>query len=75
VGRATAVLGGITFYEAVDHPSPAIDAAGVAACPATDQRGVVRPQGSGCDIGSYEYEATMVFERSNVLESSMEFGR
>jgi beta-glucanase (GH16 family) len=67
--------GGPTMTHALLPGSPAIDAAGVAACPATDQRGVVRPQGSGCDIGSYEYEATMVFERSNVLESSMEFGR
>jgi CSLREA domain-containing protein len=24
-------------------------------CPATDQRGVVRPQGKGCDIGAYEF--------------------
>jgi CSLREA domain-containing protein len=24
-------------------------------CPATDQRGVRRPQGEGCDIGAYEY--------------------
>jgi len=36
--------------------SPAIDA-GSAACPppATDQRGVARPQGSACDIGAVEY--------------------
>lgn len=40
--------------------SPAIDAADNAACPATDQRGVVRPvDGNGdttavCDIGAYE---------------------
>jgi CSLREA domain-containing protein len=25
-----------------------------AACPSTDQRGVVRPQGAACDIGAYE---------------------
>jgi chitodextrinase len=25
-----------------------------AGCPATDQRGVTRPQGSGCDIGAFE---------------------
>jgi CSLREA domain-containing protein len=34
--------------------SPAIDAASSADCPATDQRGVPRPQGAGCDIGSFE---------------------
>ncbi|MBT8215529.1 MAG: hypothetical protein KJO17_01620, partial [Acidimicrobiia bacterium] len=26
-------------------------------CPSVDQRGVVRPQGSGCDIGAYEADA------------------
>jgi hypothetical protein len=35
--------------------SPAIDAGDNAACPTTDQRGVVRPQGAACDIGAVEY--------------------
>ncbi len=35
--------------------SPAINAANPATCLATDGRGVARPQGSRCDIGSYEY--------------------
>ena len=35
-------------------PSPAIDAADNALCPATDQRGAPRPNGSACDIGAYE---------------------
>ncbi|MCB9378193.1 MAG: Ig-like domain repeat protein [Holophagales bacterium] len=34
--------------------SPAIDNADADACLATDQRGVVRPQLLGCDIGAYE---------------------
>jgi parallel beta-helix repeat protein len=34
--------------------SPAIDAADDAQCPATDQRGVKRPQGAHCDIGAVE---------------------
>jgi hypothetical protein len=34
--------------------SPAVDAALLENCPATDQRGVSRPQGAGCDIGAYE---------------------
>jgi hypothetical protein len=34
--------------------SLAIDRGGSTGCPATDQRGVKRPQGSACDIGSYE---------------------
>ena len=31
-----------------------LDAGDNAACPATDQRGVARPQGARCDIGAYE---------------------
>jgi Ca2+-binding RTX toxin-like protein len=34
--------------------SPAIDAADSVGCPATDERGVTRPAGAGCDIGAYE---------------------
>jgi len=34
--------------------SPAIDAGDSAYCPATDQRGIARPQGAGCDIGAFE---------------------
>ncbi len=36
--------------------SPAIDAALEAACPEVDQRGLHRPSGAGCDIGSYEFQ-------------------
>jgi CSLREA domain-containing protein len=46
--------GGPTRTHALLAGSPAIDAASSADCPAVDQRGVVRPQGAGCDIGSYE---------------------
>jgi hypothetical protein len=48
--------GGPTFTQALLAGSPAIDAVASAACPppATDQRGVSRPQGSGCDIGAFE---------------------
>jgi beta-glucanase (GH16 family) len=46
--------GGPTFTHALLSGSPAIDAANGALCPATDQRGVTRPQGAGCDIGAYE---------------------
>lgn len=39
--------------------SPAVDAAAdeEAYCPATDQRGVTRPQGAGCDIGAVEQKS------------------
>jgi hypothetical protein len=46
--------GGPTLTQALLAGSPAIDAADDAACPATDQRGVKRPQGAHCDIGSIE---------------------
>ncbi len=40
--------------------SSAIDAGNDATCAATDQRGVVRPQGAHCDIGAYEQMQLMV---------------
>ena len=53
--------GGPTFTQALLPGSPAIDAIPVDGCTdidgvllATDQREVVRPQGSGCDIGAFE---------------------
>lgn len=44
--------GGPTDTIALPTGSPAIDSA--TDCPPTDQRGVARPQGAGCDIGSFE---------------------
>jgi hypothetical protein len=40
--------------------SPLIDAGDGAACPATDQRGVARPQLGGCDIGAVEVATSTV---------------
>jgi hypothetical protein len=51
-----ALNGGPTRTHALLAGSPAIDAASDPECPAADQRGVPRPQGEGCDIGSYERE-------------------
>lgn len=51
---ALADNGGPTNTHALLAGSPAIDAGSTPDCPAADQRGVSRPQGSGCDIGSYE---------------------
>jgi beta-glucanase (GH16 family) len=51
---ALADNGGPTQTHALLPGSPAIDAAPAATCPATDQRGVARPQGAGCDIGAFE---------------------
>lgn len=53
---ALANNGGYTHTMALGSGSSAIDAGTNTVCPATDQRGVSRPQGSQCDIGAYEYE-------------------
>src|SRR5688572_8957585 len=52
--------GGFTQTMALLPDSPALDAGDNAYCPATDQRGVARPQGSGCDIGAYEFQTPMI---------------
>jgi hypothetical protein len=49
--------GGPTQTMAIGLGGGAIDAALAAACPSTDQRGVSRPQGAGCDIGAFESDA------------------
>ena len=51
--------GGPTMTMALGAGSPAIDA-GTTGCPptpASDQRGVARPQGAACDIGAFEGQA------------------
>ena len=55
---ALANNGGQTQTIAVGAGSPAIDIAPAATCPATDQRGVTRPQGAACDAGAFEREYT-----------------
>ena len=47
---------GHTQTHALLPGSPAMEMADPDACPATDQRGVDRPQGDECDIGAYEFE-------------------
>ncbi len=51
---ALADNGGPTATQALLPGSPAVDNADGALCPATDQRGVARPQGAGCDVGAFE---------------------
>jgi hypothetical protein len=56
LGPLAVTAPGTTATHALLPGSPAIDrvpAAG-AGCPATDQRGVARPQGPGCDSGAFE---------------------
>lgn len=52
--------GGPTYTHALRPGSPAIDAGDANGCPPTDQRGATRPQGAGCDIGAYEFGATVL---------------
>jgi CSLREA domain-containing protein len=51
--------GGSTETIALQPGSPAIDTAVLANCPATDQRGISRPQGPGCEIGAFEVEVPL----------------
>jgi predicted outer membrane repeat protein len=48
--------GGYTQTIPILEGSSAIDAGNNSVCPATDQRGMPRPQGVSCDIGAYERE-------------------
>ncbi len=50
--------GGPTLTMPLLASSPAIDNADSAHFPPTDQRGYVRPYGSGPDMGAYEYDST-----------------
>lgn len=52
--------GGFTMTHALRFGSAAIDTGICATGVTTDQRGVVRPIGSGCDIGAVEYQP-MIF--------------
>lgn len=47
--------GGSTHTHALIVPSLAINGGTNSGCPATDQRGISRPQGATCDIGAFEY--------------------
>ena len=58
--------GGPTWTMALLPGSPAIDADSAVGAPATDQRGVPRPQGSGVDIGAFEYQYIPVFTQASL---------
>ena len=57
---------GPTRTHALLQGSPAIDAGVNAGCPATDQRGVLRPQGGTCDIGPVEQQRHALIVNSRV---------
>src|ERR1044071_2059663 len=50
---STSPVGLYSYYFALQSGSPAINTG--ANCLPTDQRGLARPQGTACDMGSYEY--------------------
>ena len=52
--------GGVTETIPLIEGSSAINQGDLLYCPPTDQRGVTRPQGIGCDIGAYEADGTFV---------------
>lgn len=56
--------GGLTPTIPLLPASPAIDAGDQAAAPPTDQRGVSRPQGTGCDIGAFELAPRLALIRN-----------
>ena len=62
--------GSLTGANLVHQPlagSPVIDAGSLSECQAIDQRRIIRPQGSGCDIGAVEYVAAVTPTATNTL--------
>jgi hypothetical protein len=55
-------------YQPLLSTSPAIDAGNPSTCTARDQRGVARPQGASCDIGTYEYAAPSAAVKISVAD-------
>jgi hypothetical protein len=62
--------GGPTSTMALLPGSPAIDAGAASGAPATDQRGVPRPQGAGVDIGAFEYLSSPIFTGATMLNAT-----
>jgi hypothetical protein len=57
--------GGYTFTIALSPHSPALSAADPAFCPRTDQRGVPRPAGAGCDLGAFELAPVIQLDKAS----------
>jgi hypothetical protein len=62
---AVADNGGLTPTVALSPRSPALGAADRAVCPGTDQRGVPRPAGGGCDLGAFELAPVLNLARGS----------
>ncbi len=68
--------GGLTPTYPIGENGPAHNTARNVACPATDQRGVLRPQFDTCDIGAFEWGAKPVLttiEPASILALSPTF--
>ncbi|HZS46659.1 MAG TPA: choice-of-anchor Q domain-containing protein [Blastocatellia bacterium] len=62
--------GGLTTTMALLPGSPAIDNGNNTGAPATDQRGVARPQGAKVDSGAYEFRANSAISIGSSLNPS-----
>lgn len=62
--------GGPTLTMALLPGSPAIDAGSAVGAPATDQRGVPRPQGAGVDIGAFECLSSPIFMDATIQSAT-----
>ena len=60
--------GGTGNYHLIST-SPAIDAGSNLSAPNSDKDGITRPQGTGFDIGCYEYTSGTSVEEENILQS------
>jgi len=58
---------------AIDAGNPAAPGSGDNACLVTDQRGMARPQGSACDMGSYEWFGHVVSGNAGVAGAVLSY--
>jgi subtilisin-like proprotein convertase family protein len=61
--------GGFTPSRAISGAGPEIDRGDDGQCPATDQRGLARPQGDHCDIGSLESVTFNNNSSTNIIDN------
>lgn len=63
--------GGLTYNREPLPGSPAIDTGGLGDCPSRDQRSLVRPYGTFCDIGAVEYaDKTIILSKLHLQSQS-----
>ena len=65
--------GGPTQTHALLGGSPAIDAGETNGAPGVDQRGVLRPQGAGVDIGAFEASGITFNRQTGLFEQTFRF--